>query len=294
MNAITHNSEPWTLAEGKTLSDLLELKLNRTTGGCEWRRFHCDLTEQERLDAAAWLVASEIMGLRFNRQREHFHLWERMAKGEVPPNEVDLEVLKPFIEPSFGLPPEGIDTAHTQAHVAEVVWRMLAKEQTSPDRELVYLTRPDPDVHAPGADGFALYKEGDRYIYRLWEIKKKEGDGALSGTISTAYSQLKAHAERYLAKLTGASEVDEDDPLNLPIANLVMNWKAGDSSAGVGIAVAANAATLPQTAFSTMHEHFPDLAEGCLEGCLIGLGDLAEFCTYVRRLIWNGLSTQTP
>jgi hypothetical protein len=293
MNGVVHSTSPWDLAAGKALSELFDLREQRTEK-CDWRRFHCDLPEQSPLDAAAWLVAAEIMALRCNRARDSYRLWETAAKGEALPTGADPTTLTPFVEPSLGLPPDGISLDHTQGYVAEVVWRTLAREQVNADRELVYLARPDPDVHSPGADGFAIYKEGDGYVYRIWEIKKREGDGAVSGTISRAYAQLKEHAERYLAKLTALSEVGDDDPLRVPFAELVPLWKRGDPSAGVGIAVAANAAALPQTAFSTMHDHFPNLADGSLEGCLVGLGDFPEFCTYVRRLVWNGLSIPTP
>jgi hypothetical protein len=296
MNGVTHHAAPWTLAANRTLTDLLELKVNRTTGGCEWRRFHCELSEQERLDAAAWLVADEIVSLRCNQAQSIADLWVTAAKGEAIPEGADLDTIRPFIEPSFGLPPNGIASDHGQGYVAEIVWRMLAKEQQSPGRELIYLARPDPDVHSPGADGFAIYKQGDEFVYRLWEIKKRGGGGALSPTISAAYSQLAAKAERYLAKVTALSEVDSNDELAATFGQLVPRWKRAHPSAGVGVAVAADTTSLPVTAFSTMHQHFPAIAanEGCLEGCLVGLGNFAEFCDYVRTLLWNGLSNTTP
>lgn len=296
MTSVVHHAAPWTLAANRTLTDLLELQVNRTTGGCEWRRFHCELSEQERLDAAAWLVANEIVSLRCNQAQSIADLWATAAKGEPVPDGVDLDVVQPFIEPSFGLPPNGIASDHGQGYVAEVVWRILAEEQQFPDRELIYLARPDPDVHSPGADGFAIYKQDDEFIYRLWEIKKREGGGPLSPTISAAYSQLSAKAERYLAKVTALSEVESNDELAATFGQLVPRWKCAHPSAGVGVAVAADTASLPVTAFSTIHQRFPAIAanDGCLEGCLVGLGDFAEFFHYVRTLLWNGLSNTTP
>lgn len=294
MNGSGQPQTAWELAAGKTLTDLFEVTDGRTGGGCRWRRLHCELNEKERLDAGSWLVAAETMALRCNQATHLFRLWEAAAKGEPLPNGADLQTLVPFVEPSFGLPPEGTAPDHTQGHVAEVVWRMLAKEQEYGDRELVYLARPDPDVHGPGADGFAIYRRGDDFIYRLWEIKKREGTGSVSQTISTAYSQLTDNAERYLAKLTAASDVVDDDLADV-FAELVPHWKSAHTSAGAGVAVAANAAGLPNTAFSTMHERFPALAPNdCLEGCLIGIGDFAQFALEVRRLLWSGLSITTP
>jgi hypothetical protein len=294
MNGSGGPQKPWELAAGRTFTDLFEMTDGRTAGGCQWRRFHCELNEKERLDAGSWLVAAETMALRCNQATHLFRLWEAAAKREPLPDGGNLATLPPFVEPSFGLPPNGIAPDHTQGYVAEVVWRMLAKEQESPDRTLVYLARPDPDVHGPGADGFAVYQRGDEFIYRLWEIKKREGSGSVSQTISAAYSQLTENAERYLAKLTAASDVADDDLVDT-FAALVPHWKSAHPSAGAGIAVAANAATLPNTAFSTMHDRFPALAPNdCLEGCLIGIGDFAQFALEVRRLLWSGLSITTP
>jgi hypothetical protein len=294
MNGAEQTQQPWELASGKSLTELFEVVSRSTKGGCRWQRFRCELTEPDRLVAGAWLVAAEIMGLRCNQATHLFRLWESAARNEPLPDGADLSVLVPFVEPSFGLPPEGIAVDHTQGYVAEVVWRMLAKEQDSPNRTLVYLARPDPDVHGPGADGFAIYKRGDDFIYRLWEIKKREGSGAVSQTISKAYSQLVENAERYLAKLTATSDVS-DGNLTTTFAELVPNWKSAHPSAGAGVAVAANAAALPNTAFSTMHKRFPALAPNdCLEGCLVGVGDFAEFSLDVRRLLWSGLSITMP
>lgn len=294
MNGVGEAQKPWELASGKTLTDLFEVTSSRTTGGCRWQRFHCELDERDRLAAGAWLVAAETMGLRCNQATHLFRLWAAAAREEPLPSGGDLTTLVPFVEPSFGLPPNGIASDHTQGYVAEVVWRMLAKERESSDRTLVYLARPDPDVHGPGADGFAIYRRGDDFIYRLWEIKKREGSGGVPQTISRAYSQLAENAERYLAKLTAASDVSDDD-LTDTFAELVPSWKSAHPSAGAGVAVASNAAGLPNTAFSTMHSRFPALAPNdCLEGCLIGLGDFAEFASEVRRLLWSGLSTTTP
>jgi hypothetical protein len=59
---IDHHHTPWELAAGRSLSELLDIADHRTNGGCRWRRGTCPLSDGERLDAAAWLVAKEIMG----------------------------------------------------------------------------------------------------------------------------------------------------------------------------------------------------------------------------------------
>jgi hypothetical protein len=292
-----HHAAPWDLVAGRSLTQLLAVTDHQTRGGCRWRRGHCALSDGDRLDAAAWLVAKEIMGLRCGRARAIFHVWRTAATGQPLPAGADPLLAQPFIVPTFGLPPDGASDQHAQGHVAEITWRMLAKEEGTSRRSIVYLSRPDSDVTSPGADGFVAYRYRAQanLAFRLWEIKKRDGSGSISTSIRNAYGQLDLNAERYLAKITGQSEVPNTDAELLDLfADLVPAWKRADASAGAGVAVAANATGLPRRAFSTMHEHFPMLvAAGGIEGCLVGLGSLREFALYVRTLLWSGLSVAT-
>lgn len=292
-----HHAAPWELIEGRSLTQLLAVTDHQTNGGCRWRRGHCAASDGDRLDAAAWLVAKEIMGLRCGRARAIFDTWHAAATGQALPQDADPLLAEPFVVPTFGLPPDGASDQHAQGHVAEITWRMLAKEEGTSQRSIVYLARPDSDVTSPGADGFVVYRRTAQadLAFRLWEIKKRDGSGSISTSIRNAYGQLDLNAERYLAKITGQSEVpDTDTELIDLFADLVPAWKRADPTAGAGVAVAANAAGLPRRAFSTMHEHFPTLvADGGIEGCLVGLGSLREFALYVRTLLWSGLSIAT-
>jgi hypothetical protein len=276
---------------------LLEVTEHQTNGGCRWRRGQCELSDRERLDAAAWLVAEEIMGLRCGPARGIFHAWRATAMREPLPPDGDPALAQPFIVPTFGLPPNGGSIDHAQGYVAEITWRMLAKEESKDDRSVVYLARPDADVTSPGADGFVVYRTSEQadLTFRLWEIKKRDGSGSVSTSIRNAYEQLDLNAERYLAKLTSQSEAPNTDAELIDLfAALVPAWKRADPAAGVGVAVATNATGLPKRAFTTMHEHFPAFgAAGGLEGCLLGLGSLRDFALYVRTLLWSGLSTAT-
>jgi hypothetical protein len=201
------------------------------------------------------------------------------------------------VTPSFGLPPDGSSVDHAEGYVAEVAWRMLAKEEAAADRDIIYLARPDSDVTSPGADGFVIYhvREPDELAFRLWEIKKRDGASSVSRSVGNAYAQLNANAERYLAKLTAQSDVDDgDEAIIALLGELVPAWKRADRSAGAGVAVATDAADLPDRAFTTMHKHFPRLvAAGGIEGCLVGLGSLRDFSIHVRDLLWSGLSIAT-
>jgi hypothetical protein len=285
------------LVANHSLTDLLDVSHHATNGGCRWRRGSCPLSESDRLDAAAWLVAKEILGLRCGPARAIYSTWVATATGTDDPSAGDPTLAAPFIEPTFGLPPDGASLNHAQGYIAEVAWRMLAKEEQVDDRSIVHIERPDSDVTAPGADGFVIYRmdPAKQLAFRLWEIKKRHGSGPISTTIRNAYQQLDTNAERYLAKLTAQSEVPDHDPeLVALLADLVPAWKRADPSAGAGVAVATDAAALPGRAFTTMHKHFPDLvAAGGIEGCLVGLGSLREFSLFVRTLLWNGLSTAT-
>lgn len=297
MSATNHHVAPWELATGHSLSDLLEVTDYHTNGGCRWRRGSCPLSENDRLDAAAWLVAEEIMTLRCGRARSIYGGWVAAATGVSAQDAGDPSLAVPFVEPTFGLPPDGASLDHAQGYVAEVAWRMLTQEQQAEDRSVVHLERPDSDVTSPGADGFVIYRThpAEQLAFRLWEIKKRDGSGSISASIRNAYSQLELNAERYLAKLTGQSEVPDTDPEVVQLlVDLVPAWKRADPTAGAGVAVAANAAGLPERAFTTMHKHFPTLVgAGGIEGCLIGLGSLSEFSSFVRTLLWSGLSTAT-
>lgn len=297
MTAIAHHPAPWRLAVGRSLTELLEVSDHATNGGCRWRRGSCPLSARDRLDAATWLVAKEIMDLRCGRARAIYSAWLAAATGAPDPPPGDPTLAAAFVEPTFGLPPDGASLDHAQGYVAEVAWRMLAKEEQSSDRSIVHLERPDSDVTAPGADGFVIYRVNptQQLAFRLWEIKKRDGSGSISASIRNAYRQLDANAERYLAKLTAQSDVPDTDPeLVAFLGDLVLAWKRADPSAGAGIAVASDAARLPGRAFTTMHKHFPALvAAGGIEGCLVGLGSLREFSLFVRTLLWSGLSIAT-
>jgi hypothetical protein len=296
MTAADHHPAPWQLAAGRTLTELLEVSAHTTRGGCPWRRGHCSTDDAERLDAAAWLVAEEVMRLRCGRATGIFLAWRAAATGQPAPDGADPSLATAFIQSTFGLPPDGASEDHAQGYVAEIAWRMLTAEEQSDHRSVEHLAVPDPDVTSPGGDGFVIYRnraEAD-LAFRLWEIKKRAGPGRVSATIRTAYEQLDKNAERYLAKITGQTEAPGLDPDVLDLlADLVPAWKRADDRAGAGVAVAANAEGLPQRTFRTMHSRFPAFAAERIEGCLLGLGALAEFAGYVRTLLWNGLSDTT-
>jgi hypothetical protein len=295
--APVHYGAPWDLVDGRSLTQLLDVTVHKTRGGCRWRRGHCDRSDGDRLDAAAWLVAEEIMRLRCGRARAIFDAWSATATGQPLPAGTDPSLATPFVLPTFGAPPDGASVDHAQGHVAEIAWRMLIAEENAGHRSIVHLARPDTDVTSPGGDGFVVYRNRAQadLAFRLWEIKKRDGTGSVASSIGNAYTQLDANAERYLAKITGQSEVPgmAADMLDL-LADLVPAWKRADPSAGAGVAVAANASHLPTKAFTTMHKRFPALvAAGGIEGCLVGLGSLREFALYVRTLLWSGLSAAT-
>lgn len=288
--------QPWEFAAGHSLTELLEVSLHDTSGGCRWRRGLCEADDEDRVSAAAWLVAEEIMRLRCGPAQSIFANWRAAATNQPLTDGADVSFAEAFVAPTFGLPPVGASLQHAEGHVAEITWRMLIGEEQLADRPIVMLALPDSDVTSPGGDGFVVYQDltQQELIFRLWEIKKRDGAGGVAGSIGNAYAQLEKNATRYLAKITGQSQSPDTDPdLLALLADLVPAWKRADTCAGAGVAVAANAQGLPTTAFSTMHTRFPLITAGGVEGCLVGLGSLLEFATDVRRTMWSGLSTTT-
>ncbi len=247
----------------------------------------------DSIAAAAWLVAERIMMLRTGAAIGIFTAWRTVATGGDFPDGSGPDVIEPFVRSTFGLPADPGDATQAQGYVAEVLWYMLAEEQELGDRDLVHLKVPDSEVTSPGADGFAVYREDGQLLFRLWEIKKKDGAASVSRTIGVAYAQLTNEADRYLALLASPANVPVGDELAPFFGQLVPLWKRGDEKAGVGVAVTTNEA--PTRAFTTMHKKFPAFRDGGrLEGCLVGIGSLLDFTDEVRRLIWTGLSTTTP
>lgn len=162
MSSIAHHPSPWDLAAGHTLTELLEVSTHSTSGGCQWRRGQCAPTERERLDAAAWLVAEEIVRLRCGRAQHIFSTWRAAATSQRIADGADPSLATAFIESTFGLPPNGASEDHAQGYVAKIVWRMLTAEEQAERRSVAHLALPDPDVTSPGGDGFVIYRNQAR------------------------------------------------------------------------------------------------------------------------------------
>ena len=157
------------------LSDLLQLTAHATNGGCRWRRGRCPLSDHDRLDAAAWLVADEIMVLRCGPARAIYDGWLATATGVTLTNSVDPTHAIPFVEPTFGLPPDGASLDHAQGYVAEVTWRMLAQGTTGGSLDSSPRAAGLRPATAPGADGFVIYRThpAGELAFRLWEVKTR-------------------------------------------------------------------------------------------------------------------------
>lgn len=286
--ARTHKAA-WERAANSSLSDLLEIKEPATTTICKWRRGTLPEAESSRLDAAAWLIAELAMRLRTGSSGK-LELWRSCAVGDASPSDEERTALEAFVAPSFGLPSSPGPSEHLQGAVAELVWYQLTTEASSPDRKTVRVEPPGLYVTAPGADGLAVYSNSACLSFRLWEIKKATGSSPVSTTVNRAYSQLAAHATRYLAQYTPTGDQFDDPQLKALYAGLVDSWVAGSPESGAGISVSTSHRSTPKKCFSTMQNYFDALVQdGQLEGLVTGLGDFPNFATRVRDTIWTAL-----
>jgi hypothetical protein len=117
----------------------------------------------------------------------------------------------------FGLPGTAAPDHHLQGHVAELVWNRLIQERVvcRDRRRLVHAHPVEPDPLEPGGDGLVIYEtDAGVLVFRLWEIKKRESDTAISATIGRASRQLSSRGQEYLAKRAGPETVEQAGALS--------------------------------------------------------------------------------
>ena len=249
------------------------------------------------MEAAAWLVAEEMMRARFGEgrladDRRLFDLWKRAATGA--PLE-DREALRsrfvPFVSTAFGTPDAPKHVDHAEGLVAEYVWYLLTLQQVDEGRTLRWIEPPSFYVNEPGGDGLVTYQiSGNVLVFRLWEIKKHTGSGPLSHIVAGAYKQLGENGSKYIAKFS-ISPPTHDAEVAALYSRLVDLWVDHAGQAGAGVAVGTSERHTPQRCFSTMHNHFPELdAGGQLEGLIAVVEDFSTFAVMVRGFVWNALS----
>jgi hypothetical protein len=265
------------------------LELRGAANRCQWLRGHLSDPPVASRQTAVVIVADAAVKWQCRGAVHHYNAWQHAIaeNSRLPPDE--SRKIAPFIRPAFGLPAEPLPPDHVQGHVAEYVWYMLAQENPPAGLSLRTIEGPSFSVTRPGGDGLAVYQRGDSVlVFRLWEIKKHEGQAHLSRTVSRAYKQLDKNAEFYLAELTTLADNYEPEVAQL-YAALSDLWLDRDERSGAGVAVSTSDGHLPRSCFGTMHKSFPVLAVEQMAGLVVALSDFTAFADSVRDRIWSAL-----
>lgn len=258
-------------------------------GKCEWSSHVAVSLSDQETGALAWVIIETIMRARFGPATQLFDTWRQhtLAATKIPtPTNVTIGS---FVEPVFGLPPDGKSEDHLHGHVGEWLWHLLTKDNPA------VRVQPDPkgDVTDAGGDGFTIYEcTAGALRFRLWESKKNTGSGSLSTSLNDAYQQLANDGQRYVAKIVGTfAQVSNDtsDEMVTFIAGVPGAWVQGDELVGAGVTLATHQ-KLPATPFTKMASKLPLLNKpGQLRGLATSISCYDELATTVRRYVWTAL-----
>jgi hypothetical protein len=265
-----------------------EPKGSRASGKAAWQLVTLETLSGEERAAVAWLIADKILRSRCGKA-PIYPAWREAALTNQALSASDQRRMTPFVRDVFGLPSEPGNDGHLEGHVAEWLWYLLTLERVE-DRKIVLMEPPKFTVTDSGHDGFVVYAvDGLPLVFRLWELKKQVGKGAVSNTVSGAYGQLQDEGDRYLAQLT-AIHADKTGDLGALCGQLVDLWVEADDRAGVGVGVTSGTLPPPRRCFSTMGTQFKQFAQpGQLEGMLCAVQDYHDLALNVRRFVWTGL-----
>lgn len=245
-------------------------------------------------EQAAQILADDAMVLRCGKSPT-LDRWRAVRDGQTPAlGSVSAETVATYVSVGFGLPSSPTNETHLQGLVAELLWNRLLKERKrcSDGRSLVKAHSVKPDPLEPGGDGLVIYKADGTFVFRLWEIKKHDAKGRVSGTIRRASKQLASRGGEYLAKLAGPDTVQQRGPIGAFYAEVVELWLDGSARAGVGVAIGTSDRFAPArpSAFKAMTTAFPQFAApGQTEGVVVAVPAFPDFATRVRKIMWSGL-----
>lgn len=254
---------------------------------CEWSsHVAADLTAGE-VGALAWVLIDSIMKVRFGPATTLYDTWRRHTLAGTKLSSPDRETVAAFIEPVFGLPDTPKSEVHLNGHVGEWLWHLLTKDNVA------VRAQPDPKgaVTDGGADGFSIYENAAGALrFRLWESKKNTGSGPLSTSLNTAYKQIAASGQRYVAQIVGtfASGSCDDELLSF-ISQVPAAWTQGGEIVGAGVTLATHQ-PLPANPFKKMSKELPLLDKpGQLRGLATSINGYDDLTKTVRRYAWTAL-----
>jgi len=249
------------------------------------------------LEELAACLADKIVEQQCISVPRYYEAWQKKFYENVAIEPKMKKALLAFLKPVFGEPnaPNPISPNHLEGYVGEMLWFFLSKESST--EEIVYIDPPSFKVTEQGGDGFIIHRTPSLdLLFRLWEMKKfvpgpNNSAAQISGTISTAYSQLNERSLEYLARYTKIGQHSQDTPeIASFCGQLVELWIDASPQAAVGVSVATSAAHVPQTAFSTFGKQFSNFTVPVrLRGMITATEDFADFANKVREYVWKGL-----
>lgn len=251
---------------------------------------------------AAQTFATMMMWRLMEGVPDIFALWQRRAVGAhapqtagasslAPATAAEAGRITPFIQLTFGLPSAPLPDNHAEGIVGEYLWWLHASEATNPQTPLLRIEGPDAQVTSQGGDGLTVHRDlaTNQLFFRLWESKKQTSARSISATTRTAFNQLNAKAQRYLAQMSGLALKESDAEIAALMAQMVGHWadRATQASAGFSISTGAR----PRRAFTAAPTHFPWLAAfpHGLEGVVTSIPNYAAFVAEVRAYVWSAL-----
>lgn len=249
------------------------------------------LTAADR-ESAAWLIADDAMAVACGASKV-LSWWRQRRNGGAAHTGSRLATVQTYVDIAFKA---NVNRDHLQGHVAELLWSRLVQERPV-SRDGRHLVRAHPvkaDPLEPGGDGLVIYVDGNgTLVFRLWEIKKHNTAGSVSGTIGRASKQLLNRGHEYLAKLAGPETIaDHDGPLADLYADMVELWFDRSDRAGVGVSVGTSADQAPKrpTTFKSITTTFPEFRRsGQVESIVVAIPDFAGFADRVKEIVWSGL-----
>ncbi len=251
------------------------------------------LSAQDR-EFAAQLVADFAMSVACGVSPV-LERWRRRRDGGPAEVGTALATVKTYASIGFGSPENPPNADHLQGHVAEIIWNLLLGERspTADGRQLRRVHRVKADPLEPGGDGLVIYTDHQGVlVFRLWEIKKHDATGRVSGTINRASKQLAQRGHEYLAKLAAPESMVEEDDLAELYGSMVDLWFDRSDRAGVGVAVGTSEVHAPSgpRTFRSIRTAFPEFSQSTqTEALVIAMPDYAGFSDRVKEIVWSGL-----